>query len=966
MTGIIDSGSPPLVGRMKELSRLGDALQQVRSGRQRTVLVTGDAGIGKTALIYEAIAGLPGDVIVLSGAALPLHSIEIPYQPLRAAFRGTAGIRTPEPFSEDSAAGHPASTPLFLDQWLSAVTAAHPVLLAIDDLHWADQGTLDTLMFLIAGPSDRRLGLVATVRADAVTEGSLLEGWLADVRRIPGVSIERLGPLDRPATSALIASLLGREPHQSLITEVYGRANGNPYFTKLLVEPLDPAASSLPPGLPPDLRTAVLRSWRALPQSARRVTQVLAVGGKNAPVEVFTVVVKRALPGEDALSVLLTASTAGILDRQPDGSYWFHHPLIAETLASETPPEDRIQWHRLFAEAYSTVPGSGELHHRAAADLAQHFYGSGNYEEAYRWALEAARQESASRDWNKALAQYHRVLELRPKVVAAGEWLDLWQEVRRSAFNAGAFEAELDAIEALLRLLNERLQPLEVAALIIRRMHLRMSLGLSFLDPAEAERAVQLSSVEPDSWQHALAMAELVHAKLWMDQYKGSPDCAKVVEAARKTGHHRALSFALTASAMAAVFSGDSGAAREAAREGASEAALAQDFWAFCHALAWLANATEGWISEQYGAIMSSGREELSRLGAPHSFMSKVAADEAASFLAIGAWEKARTALRTAISFDPGPMGDVSARLTLARLDALQGRTNDALAHLARAEEVNRESDAFVNLNFAAIRSELNIMAGNPKAGFETAVAAASRAGHAPTMCEWLLPLAMRAAADMIMQARDTGGPLSGLEAAVGDVRKRFPAALHEPGQATPLYQRQIKAFDMLYTAETGRALADKRNDAMWIAAADACKEANLAWEEAYACQRAGEAMLFHTHHGQTNAAGILRRGLELATTLQAAPVRTAILGLADHGRIRLDAEPPTTRRNTGPFPGLTTRETDVLEQLIAGSTYKEIAADLFISEKTVSTHVSHLLRKTGSTNRRDLARKASGRRRED
>lgn len=69
---------------MKELSRLGDALQQVRSGRQRTVLVTGDAGIGKTALIYEAIAGLPGDVIVLSGAALPLHSIEIPYQPLRA------------------------------------------------------------------------------------------------------------------------------------------------------------------------------------------------------------------------------------------------------------------------------------------------------------------------------------------------------------------------------------------------------------------------------------------------------------------------------------------------------------------------------------------------------------------------------------------------------------------------------------------------------------------------------------------------------------------------------------------------------------------------------------------------------------------------------------------------------------------------------------------------------------------
>jgi DNA-binding NarL/FixJ family response regulator len=701
-----------------------------------------------------------------------------------------------------------------------------------------------------------------------------------------------------------------------------------------------------------------------LPPSARRFTQVLAVGGRNAPLQVISAVAERALPGQDPLAVLSAASAARILDRQPDGSFWFHHPLIAETLASETPAEERIRWHRLFADAYSPIMDAGGPDPRLAADLARHAHKSGQYEEAYRRTLEAASLESAAQDWDEALAHYRRALELRPKVTGAVEgFCYLWDQVRRSAFNAGAFDAELEAVESLMSLRDEHRRPAEVAGLIVRRMHLRMSLGQSFLDATEAERAERLSSVQPERWQHALAMAELIHARLWNDQYNGSPDCAEVLETARKTGHHGALSYALTAAAMAAVFDGNPDRAREAARVGVAEAALARDFWAYCHALAWLGNATEGWISEEYGNIMKSGREELSQLGAPHSFTSKVAADEAASFLAIGSWQQARTALRTAISFDPGPMGDVSSRLTLARLEALQGRTDDALAHLARAEEVDLNADAFINLNFAAIRAELNIMAGNPEVGLETALSAASRPGNAPTMCEWLLPLAMRAAADMITHARDAGMRTTELENSVKELRQRFPAALHEPGQPTPLYQRQTKAFDLLYAAETGRALGDQRNAEIWIEAAKACEEANLAWEEAYACQRAGEALLFHTHNGQSNAAAILRHGLDLATTLQAAAVRTAILRLAEHGRIQIADDPVRSPRSNSLFPGLTARETEILHLLAAGRTYKEIAHHFFISEKTVSTHVSHLLQKTGSTNRTDLARKVSERR---
>jgi DNA-binding CsgD family transcriptional regulator/tetratricopeptide (TPR) repeat protein len=954
-----DSKVPGLVGRVDELAELKGMVDAVRAGASRTLILSGDAGVGKTALVGRACAMAGENVLVLSGAALPLSSVVVPYQALLAAFHGVTHPEMPAPFTTHGTAETRVDSPIFVDEWLTALSSKQPVLLVIDDLQWTDPGTLDILMFLIAGPAERSLGIIATVRSNDAIESRPLERWMTDIRRLPRVKLLTLRPLDRPATATQMAALLGAPPSQPLVTEVFERSAGNPYFTSLLVEGLGSRTHGPGPGLPPDLKAAVLRSWRGLPEAAQQLTRVLAVAGRAVDANELRTVTQGSIAGDVMMPMIHEAAAAGILDLLPDGTYWFHHPLIAEMLEKDMDRWERLRWHSAFADAYEdSLLQNSVRSSRTVALLAEHHYHAERWEPAYRWALLAASRSVHDGSGEDALRMLQRAVFLRDRVSAAAEGpRELWAQVRGAAFRAGNHAAELQAVESLLSLTDASVEPLETAVLLVRRMHLRMSTGLAFFDVADMEKAVQLSSADPESWQHALALAEHAHAALWLDRDGGAMEAAKALAVARLTGNPVAMSYALTVAAMVEVFAKHQVEAFNLATAAAAEALQAQDYWGYLHAVAWLANSQESWISEQYAVVLRHAREELARHGAPHAYASKIAADEAASFLAIGSWQEAQTALRLAISLDPGPMGDVSARLTAARLDALQGRTQDAFAHLACAEDVNGQSDAYVNLNFAAIRSELNAMAGRPEASLEAAMTGALRPGPPPTMCEWLLPLAARALADLAQRAKDDGRSMAGILTEVDQLEERFPSVFNEPGEQSELYQHQVLAFGRLYAAELGRARAEKANAVAWLHAADACRDASLAWEHAYSCQRAAEALLMHGHGGRAQVSQILRRGLQLAMDLQAVPVQLALEQLAVQAKISL--APVTSRAilTSGIPYGLTAREATILDHVVAGRTYKEIAGLLFISEKTVSSHISNLLRKTGTANRFDLAR---------
>lgn len=959
MANARSAGDSELVGREADLSELTGIINSVCSGTARTYIVTGDAGIGKTALVTRAIASVPRNVLVLSGGALPLSSMDVPFLALRAAFRAAeAGTNGPVPPPPVLSGDSRPDVLVQIDEWLTALCRRSPVILTIDDLHWADQSTLDVLMYLVAGPSDRALGVIGTVR----TDGGTFHRWMTDVRRMPRVDIHRLEPLDRPDTEAQLAGLLEAPPYQSLVTDVFARSAGNPYLNRLLVAGLTAESRRLPAGFPPDLKSAVLRSWQGLSFGARELTQIMALGGRPASSTELLDVAGSAIGPAGVLPLLQSAVEEGLLDVTQDGKYWFHHPIIAEALEQGLDAGERRRWHAAFAAAHYQRLGTGPPPPADdAVALADHYSAADRPGEALRWAIAAADMAAAQGAFGDAIRLLRRAIRLQPAVPDFGEWpRDLWDKLRAAAGEAGALALELEATEELLAHVDPVREPLQASELLVRRMHLQFSTGQAFLPMADIQEAVRLSAAAPESRQHAMSLAEFAHASMWHGEPGADAAAAQSLALAREAGDHRALAYALTAAAIAELAADRFEAARNLAAEGAREALRARDFWAFVHATYWTGNAQGPWTSEEYADLLGCARQELVQQGAPHSYTAKIAATEAASYLAIGAWPKCRAALRIAVGLDPGPMGDVDARLTAARLAHLQGRHDEAAIYLERAEELYKDNSGYLNLTFDAVRAEVHVAAGRSRLAFSAAMTGATSPGPPPTMCEWLLPIAARALADQVRQERDHGLTGSELLEEATQLQERFPEILHERMGHSELYKRQVAAFNALYAAELGRARNDAGNAAQWGATADALRDASLPWEEAYACRRAVEALLLHGHHRGPRAAEFLHRGLALAAQLEAAPVQSALELLAAQARIPLTPVKRTSLSLPARLPGLTPRELDILNHIVAGRTYGEIARALMISEKTVSSHVSNLLRKTGAANRVDLARLAA------
>lgn len=964
MSQNVEAIDPDLVGRATELAAVDAFLANVCTGTAGTLVVSGDPGVGKTALVQRACVSLPSQAWVLTGACLPLASMTVPFLALRSAFRRAPrfdGVAYPMLRTAGEA---PPDVPGLIDDWLEGLCLLRPVVLVIDDLQWADQSTLDVLMYLIAGPPERRLGIIATLRSGEVGEGHPLQRWLADIRRLPRIHWMELGPLDRVDTGAQISHLLGAPPHQSLLQEIFTHTAGNAYLNRLLVSGIGPEARHLPPKLPLDLRAAVLRSWRSLSPEARQLTALMAVGGRPIRAQDLSAVTHPHRDQQSVLTLLTEAADAGITERGTDGTHWwFHHPLIVEVLEQEQNADSRQRWHAAFAaHQQDQINAENTPDFASLVALADHHYNAGHIGQAYRWALSASTAAGDAGGVTEMLRLLRRAVELHHAIPQAQESeQELWSRLRVAAETTGALEVELTAVQELLARTDADLQPLDVAELLVRRTHLRFSTGRSFVTVEDMREALQHASADPSSWQYALALAELAHVELWKDDPEARSHATRALTIARAAGNPRALSYALTANVMATVINNNSPSALTWGLEAMAAAAQARDFWGFVHAALWHANATETWTSEQFANLMHNARQQLTELGAPHVYIAKIAAQEGDSFLAIGRWRECERALRVALGSDPGTLGDVGARLSAARLALWQGRQGEAQAHLARAEELYEHFSDFLNLDFDAIRAEVFLGGGFPEAAYAAAMNGATTTGMSPTMCEWLIPLAARSLADQVQAAHDASAPTDTIMALIDELVRRFPTVLREPGDSTPFYERQVAAFNLLYNAEVGRARESPNNATDWIRCADACQAATLLWEEAYCCWRAVESLLLHGHNQRDLATSFLRRGLALTEELQAEPIRTQLLAFATQARINISV--PATMTPPGIYtelPGLTQREREILHYVIAGRTYREIARDLVISEKTVSSHISNLLRKTGAANRVDLSRLAT------
>ncbi len=371
--------SDELLERAGQLAVLKEALASVgRAGRGTVVVVRGEAGVGKTALLRSFCDQVARSQRVLWGTCDPLFTPR-PFGPLFAIAEGTGGKLG----SSLAQGANPQQVAMALVQELSS---RPPTALVLEDLHWADEATLDVFTLLARRAEETPALVVGTYRDDALEKAHPLRRVLGELATTTAVRRLRLAPLTPEAVGQLAA------PHGMDGRELYEKTGGNPFF---VVEVLAGESEEIPA----TVKDAVLARAMRLSPSAREFLEAAAVVPQRAELWLL-----EALAGA-AVAAVDECVTAGMLVAEGDGVV-FRHELARLSLESSIGPANKARLHRQAMAAISARPG----HDLDFARLAHHAEAAGDTDAVARFALPAAERASSMGAHREAAAQYARVL----------------------------------------------------------------------------------------------------------------------------------------------------------------------------------------------------------------------------------------------------------------------------------------------------------------------------------------------------------------------------------------------------------------------------------------------------------------------------------------------------------------------------------------------------------------------------
>lgn len=942
---------------MPERARLTEAMDRAAEGTPSAVFVHGEAGVGKTHLVTSIrTAAERQGFAVLWGSCVRFGAATVPYAPMVGALEHwlakaeipadveAAANRLGKLLAGDQEAEAQRLIPV-IDQLIGRISAHQPVLLVIDDIHWADVTSLDVLAYLVTGFRHQRVLVVATAREEGI--GRPLRGWLADLRRLPAVQELRLERLSRDDTEGQLAQALGHSPDPGLVNDVYERSQGNAYLTELLVRDVEPTAASLPPHLPKALSEALLATWHRLEPATRTVVQLIATGGR--PIrhqDLEAVTTAFGITPAKLETAVTEAVEAGVLVTDAEARTWFGHPLTAEVIDGTLLPGEAERAHRAFiARLNDSPPGLGK-----AAELALHHELVGDLTEAFHYALEAAESAAQVQGYAEQTSQLSHAIELWPQVEERPDLLTLLRSAVDAANKAGDEQAGFAHADHALRIVDRAENPLLAARLLCEWCGLVFRTGRVAQHPLrEAREALALSQHAQTSVEYVLALATVAEAEAWDDDWPAADRHAtQAIEAA---DHPEGRAWALAARARVdegkpeAVHAGEEAYLYASANGFHQVAARAAVWWS--NAL-WDAGRFQD--SADVTARAFAEASATFPTAATTAFLAGTAADRR---LALGDLPAAAELVREGLAIRAGGIGGANVLLRAARLATLRGKHDQAAQHLRRAEELVPSLPHHYGLIPQPVYAAHHLAEGRADQALDLLCEAMPMQAVDRWLCDEMLMWGARAAADLAQRARDREDK-AGMEAA----RDRLDqlAELRAAHGTTPFGESvEGRAQGAIYTAESARCRPENDTADLWREAVDSCRAAGFRWDEALASQRWAESMLREGGR-RTEIAAALRRAHQLAADIGAEPIRADTAAIAKLARVSLEVPRGTTPTDEERFRTLTKREREILAHLVAGRSYREIGKALFISEKTVSVHISNLLRKTDTTNRHELA----------
>jgi DNA-binding NarL/FixJ family response regulator len=975
LRGMAGRSCPVMVGRADQLAVLREAFEVAGQGGYRAVLTGGEAGVGKSRLIAEFTAEVTSGARVLTGACLQLGSDALPFAPFVTVLRdlvrelGAEAVTAMVPgrggpelarllpeLGEPDGGRDPVRSRLF-GEWftlLEHLAEAGPVVVVIEDAHWADESTRNLLAFLIGQQRALRGVLIAvTFRSDELHRTHPLRPLLAELARIEWVQRVDLPRLTRGQTDELAACLRGHDPGPELAARLFERSEGNPLFTEELLHSPDLNPSTL--DLPESLRDLLLAGVARLPEPTRDVLQVASAGLDPNGHGLLAAVTR--LDDEELARVLRPAVAANVLLATRDG-YSFRHALIREAVYDDLLPGEGERLHARFAAALEADPSLVESG-RAAIEAAHHWYEARDATRALASAWPAAAQAGRSAAYAERLALLGRVLALWDQVPDAAQRIGtdrpgVLEAAVRTAELSGDDQRGLTLVNALLKDLDADTEPARVARMLASRARSKRHLG----QPGDGEDLLAALALVPDGVS-ASARADVL---LTMAPFGRTPrqraHAAEALELARQAGD--------TVSEVNALLTLGLGTAAPGYQASADSEALVLIGQARA-----LAERVGDWQSQLRAAILEShllegageheraaevarqGMRDAEASGLARALGTFLAINLAEPLIALGRWDEALEVVEQALELVPPPMHRGALRTMQARVAIARGDLAVAAKAVADARQAMPEAphqDQY-HLPLAEQETRLRLAADGPAAARAGAAALLDRLdlSCAAPLYAWPLLVAL---AQVSLAVLASGGT-------AGDVAERIVVIAEKAETFGPLqraYQLTFAAQRQTGPLPRGEPAAPR---AAWDEAAAAWAALSQPYATAEALLRAAEAAL--AGGDREAAAERLRRAAPLAGRLGAGPLSDQIAALARRARIPVtgglaDSAPA----DRGPHRlGLTDREFEVLRLVAAGRSNREIAAELFISAKTASVHVSNILAKLGAASRGEAAARA-------